>query len=95
MQWIQHKRDYSVVQIFYLPGFLVSYDWVKYLIRNRGLGTTDGNGENVKFQKKLAFQHGVNMSGNIAAILEMISIIMCTFYTHCIVLRPRSMFGNY
>lgn len=40
MQWLLHKEDYSVGQIFYLCFFLVSYDWVKCLIRNRELGTT-------------------------------------------------------
>lgn len=39
--------DYSVVQILYLPCFWVSYDWIKCLIRNRELGTTDGDVENV------------------------------------------------
>jgi len=37
----------------------------------------------------VTFQHGTNVSGNIAVILEMISIIPCTFYTHCIALRPQ------
>lgn len=47
MQWTQRKREYSVVQMFYVPCFLVIYDWVKCLIRNRELGTTDGNVEDV------------------------------------------------
>lgn len=94
MQWIQHKRDYLAVQIFYLPWF-----W-SVMIGLSILSGTGNWGPLMEMWKMCNFKrnwhsNGINMSGNTPEILEMISIIMCTFYTHYIVLRPRSIFGNY